>query len=80
MTEKKEITPAEWSEMYLSPFASDEALRAHIETRGGFEGWVLDGVLSVKDIGGEHATDGECLDLVASLIEVYYDATARGFG
>ncbi|MFM9028778.1 MAG: hypothetical protein ACKOQ6_12430 [Bacteroidota bacterium] len=79
MTEKKEISVEEWYEQYLQPFLSDEALQARIDGYGGFDGWVLDGVLSVRDIDGQYATDNECLEMVAILIDEWKEAQKRGF-
>ena len=71
---KTEITLDEWHERYLQPFTSDETLQKAIDDYGGFAGWVLDGVLAVKDVGGQWATDHECLELIRLLTKKYLDA------
>ena len=72
------LSAQEWHEAYLSPFTSDEKLRETIDNYGGFAGWVLDGVLSVKDIDADEATDSDCLEAVMLLVSQWAEATARG--
>lgn len=72
------ITGEQWYADYLSPFVTDEMLRERIDAYGGFDGWVLDGVLAVKDIDGDEATDHECLELVGLLISEWQSAVQRG--
>lgn len=68
-----------WYETYLQPFLNDETLRTRIDDCGGLDGWVLDGVLAVKEIDGQEATDNECLEMVSLLIKEWDDAQKRGF-
>jgi len=72
-------TYQEWHNAYLSPFMSDDDLRTRIEEHGGFDGWVLDGVLAVKDIDGQEITDNECLEIIQVLINNWHEANNRGF-
>ena len=74
------ITAEQWYANYLSPFITDEMLRERIDGYGGFEGWVLDGVLAVKDIDGQEATDYQCLEIVGLLINEWQSAVQRGIG
>lgn len=74
----KKITLDEWHERYLQPFTNDDRLQQVIDAYGGFAGWVLDGVLEVKDIDGEWANDHECLEAVSLLTSKYLDAVNRG--
>lgn len=75
---KTKITLDQWHEIYLEPFTSDERLQEAINAYGGFAGWVLDGVLSIKDVEGEHANDHECLEVLSLLLDEYHDAVKRG--
>ena len=74
----KKITLDEWHERYLQPFTNDDRLQQVIDAYGGFAGWVLDGVLEVKDIDGEWVNDHECLEAVSLLTSKYLDAVNRG--
>ena len=74
MTDNTEITLDEWRERYLQPFTSDKTLQKAIDDYGGFAGWVLDGVMAMKDVGGEWATDHECLEIIRLLTKKYLDA------
>lgn len=65
----KNIKVDEWHEMYLTPFLDADSLDTAICSHGGFDGWVLDGVLAALDIYGDEATDGECLELVRLLLD-----------
>lgn len=65
----KKIKVDEWHEIYLAPFLDTDLLNTAICSHGGFDGWVLDGVLAVKDIDGDEATDGECLELIRLLLD-----------
>lgn len=78
MPNDTKITLDEWHEQYLQPFASDKTLQKAIDDYGGFAGWVLDGVLSMKDVEGEYASDHECLEIISLLIKEYLDAVERG--
>lgn len=68
----------QWKEKYLKPFEDRGLLQKTIDDHGGFAGWVLDGVLAVKDIEGENATDHECLWQVGVLVDAYLIAVADG--
>lgn len=72
------ITAEQWYADYLAPFIDDEMLRERIDGYGGFDGWILDGVLAVKDIDGQEATDYECLELIGLLISEWQSAVQRG--
>ena len=72
------ITLDEWNERYLQPFTSDDTLQEAIDAYGGFAGWVLDGVLAMKDVEGEWDNDHECLEIISLLIKKYLDAVERG--
>lgn len=72
------ITAEQWYADYLAPFIDDEMLRERIDEYGGFDGWVLDGVLAVKDIDGQEATDDQCLELVMLLVSEWQSAIQRG--
>ena len=78
MSNDTKITLDEWHERYLEPFTSDDKLQEIINAYGGFAGWVLDGVLAMKDVEGEWANDHECLEIISLLIKEYLDAVARG--
>lgn len=80
MSSTKQITAEQWYESYLSPFMSDERLEKRIEEHGGLDGWILDGVLSVKDIDGQEATDHECLEMIMLLVSEWQSAVQRGVG
>ncbi len=72
------ITLDEWYKRYLQPFTSDDKLQEAIDAYGGFAGWVLDGVLAIKDVEGEQANDDECLQIISLLTKEYFDAVERG--
>ena len=72
------ITLDQWHECYLQPFTNDEKLQEVIDNYGGFAGWVLDGVLALKDVDGQYATDHECLEIISLLTKEYLDAVERG--
>lgn len=78
MSNDTKMTLDEWHETYLQPFTSDEKLQEAIDDYGGFAGWVLDGVLAMKDVEGEWATDHECLEIISLLTKEYLDAVERG--
>lgn len=78
MSNDTKITLDEWHEKYLQPFTSDEKLQEVIDAHGGFAGWVLDGVLEMKNVDGEWATDHECLEIISLLVKEYLDAVTRG--
>ena len=78
MSNDTKITLDEWHERYLQPFTSDEKLQEVIDAYGGFAGWVLDGVLAMKDVEGELATDHECLEIISLLTKEYLEAVERG--
>lgn len=68
---KKQTTPQDWRDTYLQPFynlASDPNAEPTDEMQDGYAGFVLDGILAVKDIDGEEANDWECVELVEELI------------
>jgi len=76
MTDK--LTLDAWHEVYLTPFTDDKLLQTRIDDDGGFAGWVLDGVLALKNVDGQEATDHECLEIIALLVREYLDAVERG--
>jgi len=78
MSDNEKITLDEWHERYLEPFTSDDKLQEIIDAHGGFAGWVLDGVLAIKDVDGQYATDHECLEIISLLTKEYLDAVERG--
>jgi len=78
MSNTTQITAEQWYESYLSPFMSDEKLQTRIDEYGGFDGWVLDGVLAVKRIDGQKVTDHECLEMIMLLVNEWQTAVQRG--
>ena len=68
MTEK--ITAAEWHRRYLAPLINiyNRLMEPSDELTSGFAGFVLDGILAVKDIDGSELTDWECVELIEELI------------
>jgi hypothetical protein len=69
--ETDKITAQEWQDRYLQPFynlANDPTAVPTDEMQDGYAGFVLDGILAVKDIDGEEANDWECVELVEELI------------
>lgn len=67
-----------WHESYLTPFTDDKLLQERIDDYGGFAGWVLDGIVALKDVDGQDATDHECLEIIQLLVGEYLDAVKRG--
>ena len=68
---KKQMTSQDWHDRYLQPFhnlASDPNAGPTDEMQDGYAGFVLDGILAVKDIDGQEASDWECVELVEELI------------
>ena len=73
------MTPQDWRDTYLQPFyklASDPDAEPTDEMQDGYAGFVLDGILAVKDIDGQEASDWECVELVEELIR--YAMIAQG--
>jgi hypothetical protein len=71
LMETDKITAQEWHDRYLQPFynlASDPNAEPTSEMQDGYAGFVLDGILAVKDIDGQEANDWECVELVEELI------------
>jgi hypothetical protein len=66
----KKLTVTEWRDLHIAPLENEETLQEILDS--GFDGWMLDAVLSVKNIDGDEATDGECLELVGELILHFY--------
>jgi len=68
MTEK--ITATQWHTLYVAPLINihHHLMEPSDELTSGFAGFVLDGVLAVKNIDGEEANDWECVELVEELI------------
>lgn len=66
----KKITAAEWHMLYVAPLINihNRLMEPSDELTSGFAGFVLDGILAVKDIDGEEANDWECVELVEELI------------
>jgi hypothetical protein len=71
LMEQNKITAQEWHDRYLQPFynlANDPKAEPTSEMQDGYAGFVLDGILAVKDIDGQEANDWECVELVEELI------------
>jgi hypothetical protein len=71
LMETEQITAQEWHDRYLQPFynlASDPNAEPTSEMQDGYAGFVLDGILAVKNIDGQEANDWECVELVEELI------------
>lgn len=69
--EENKITLQDWHDRYLRPFynlANDPTAVPTNEMTDGYAGFVLDGILAVKDIDGQEANDWECVGLVEELI------------
>jgi hypothetical protein len=72
------ISLDDWVSCYLGAFDTDEKLQDIIDSHGGFAGWVSEGVSRLHYVDGEEANDHECLEHVQALLELYFDACARG--
>lgn len=70
------LTVKEWRDLHIAPLEREETLQEIIND--GFDGWILDAVLAAKDIDGEEATDGECLELIAELLEHFKNQNTKG--
>ena len=71
LMETDKTTVQEWQDRYMQPFynlANDPTAGPTSEMEEGYAGFVLDGILAVKDIDGEYANDWECIELVEELI------------
>lgn len=67
----KQITLQDWHDRYLQPFhnlSTTPDAEPTSEMLDGYAGFVLDGILAVKDIDGQEANDWECIELVEELI------------
>lgn len=68
----KQITLDQWYEIYRRPL--DEvvlgAKEPSDEIATGLAGNVIDGILAVKDIDGQYATDWECVLIIEEYIAV----------
>lgn len=72
MTKPEEkLTVAEWQRRYLAPliYIHQGLAEPSDALQSGFAGFVLDGILAVKEIDGEEANDWECVEMVADLIQ-----------
>lgn len=64
------ITPEQWEEFFLNPMlAVADGAEAPDEIESGLAGFTLDGILAVKAIDGQQATDWECVEMIHRLIE-----------
>lgn len=65
------ITSKEWNIRYLAPLinVANGLMEPSDELRSGFAGFVLDGILAVKDIDGQDSNDWECVEMVEELIK-----------
>lgn len=68
MTEK--LTAAQWHRLYVAPLINIDngLMEPSDELTSGFAGFVLDGILAVKDIDGEEMNDWECVEAIEDLI------------
>ena len=69
--ETTQIKLSDWQDRYLNPvvaYATNQAPPTH-EMEDGFAGFILDGILAVRDIPGEEANDWDCVELVEELIK-----------
>lgn len=69
--EQNKITQQDWHDRYLQPFynlSTTPTAEPTSEMQDGYAGFVLDGILAVKDIDGEEVNDWECIELVEELI------------
>lgn len=69
--ETQTITASDWHRTYLAPliYVHGGLIEPSEELESGFAGFVLDGILAVKDIDGEEANDWECVEMVAELVK-----------
>lgn len=68
------ITVAQWQEHFLDPLlnvvAGNEVDPDSIdELESGLAGFTLDGILAVREIDGQEATDWDCVEMIHRLIE-----------
>lgn len=70
------MTVQEWRDLHIAPLEREETLQEIISD--GFDGWILDAVLATKDIDGEEATDGECIELIIELLEHFKNQNKKG--
>ena len=66
----KELTLTDWTMMYFNP-VKDVALGVAPPTEAmsdGFAGFVLDGILAVKEIEGQEANDWECVEMIGEFV------------
>ena len=64
------MTLADWHTLYFAPM-KDVALGVAEPSEvmlDGFAGFVLDGILAIKGIGGHEASDWECVEMVGEFI------------
>lgn len=68
MTEK--LTAAQWHMLYVAPLINihHRLMEPSDELTSGFAGFVLDGILAVKDIDGEEMNDWDCVEAIEELI------------
>lgn len=66
----EKLTVDGWCETYLVPVIGvlEGVSEPTQDMVDGFAGFILDGILSVRDIDGEDANDWECVELVETLI------------
>lgn len=64
------LTSSEWHTRYVAPLINIHygLSEPSDELRSGFAGFVLDGILAVKDIDGEDSNDWECVEMVEELV------------
>lgn len=62
----------QWEAQFLRPIRRyvEDGERPSAEMLDGFAGFVLDGVLAVKDIDGAQVGDWDCVELVAELVDL----------
>lgn len=66
------MTYEEWHETYMRPFEKIEEGDEPIDSiESGLDGFVLDGILAIKDIDGKAGpTDWDCVEEIRELIEL----------
>lgn len=64
------MTASEWQKRYMEPLlaVAHSNRRPSDELESGFAGFILDGVLAVKEIDGQELTDWECVEAVEELV------------
>lgn len=64
------ISVKDWQRIYLEPVRRvvENGAQPTVAMTDGFAGFVLDGILAIKDVNGEEATDWECVEMISELI------------